>query len=222
MDISPGSPDPRIRAIARERFEQTLAVVPLFQPLTLVCHTGYSERRYGHMKALWLAYSSAFWSRVCGRLRGTGAMLMLENVYEAQPEDLRPLLGSLDAGRAGFCLDTGHQSAFGRRDLGDWLDILGPYLGQIHLHDNLGERDEHLALGRGGIDFKKLFNGLARTGRPRPVITLEPPPRGGPGAEPGISRTVVAVAGRAGSIGRGEKAACVVRVLFVGIIRPLG
>jgi len=173
MDLSPGSPDPRIRAVADERFEQALAVIPLFQPVTMVCHAGFSERRYGHMRDLWLEHSLAFWARVCERLSAAGAMLMIENVYEADPEDLQPLFESLDAGRVGFCLDTGHQSAFGHRALEDWLNILEPYLGQVHLHDNQGARDDHLAVGSGGIDFDKLFNRLARMGR-RPLITLEP------------------------------------------------
>jgi sugar phosphate isomerase/epimerase len=31
----------------------------------------------------------------------------------------------------------------------------------VHLHDNLGERDQHLAVGEGNIDFKKVLSALS-------------------------------------------------------------
>ncbi|MFZ0611664.1 MAG: sugar phosphate isomerase/epimerase, partial [Desulfobacterales bacterium] len=74
----------------------------------------------------------------------------------------------------GFCLDTGHQAAFGQASLVKWLDALGPHIGQVHLHDNHGLRDEHLALGRGKIDFPYLFRRLKTLCDTPPVITLEP------------------------------------------------
>jgi len=64
--------------------------------------------------------------------------------------------------------------AFSRSTLADWLEVLGPYLGQLHLHDNDGKQDSHLALGTGTNDLSALFRFL-KTGRVGPlVVTLEP------------------------------------------------
>jgi len=41
------------------------------------------------------------------------------------------------------------------------------------LHDNHGERDEHLPMGKGGIDFSPVTDFL-RKGKSLPIITLEP------------------------------------------------
>jgi sugar phosphate isomerase/epimerase len=51
---------------------------------------------------------------------------------------------------------------------------LGPYIGQLHLHDNHGSHDEHLPLGSGKIDFYQLFTYLKSNEIPQPIITLEP------------------------------------------------
>ena len=75
----------------------------------------------------------------------------------------------------GFCLDAGHASAFGQADLAAWVDTLGPYLAQLHLHDNCGNADEHLAMGSGTIDFNSLFQYLKKNLITCPIVTLEPP-----------------------------------------------
>ncbi len=175
MDLSPGSPDREVVSVARRRFEQMLGLVSVFKPKTVVCHTGYDEKRYWHMKDLWLEKSLEIWSWLGTRVRSEGALLMLENVYEQNPGDLAPLFENLENQGVGFCLDTGHHSVFSDIPIKTWIDTLGHYIGQLHLHDNHGEQDEHLAMGRGKIDFITFFNLLKehKDSRP-PVITLEP------------------------------------------------
>ncbi|MFH1990849.1 MAG: sugar phosphate isomerase/epimerase family protein [Pseudomonadota bacterium] len=174
MDLSPGSPDPAIRALTRRRFEQVLELVPLFKPKSVVCHAAYDWKRYSHLKDQWFKNSLETWSWLGKRIQGEGGVLMLENVYERDPEDLRTLFEGLGGHVAGFCLDTGHQAVFGRVAMETWIESLGPFLGQVHLHDNCGRQDEHLALGRGQIDFKKFFEQLKRIKKEPPIITLEP------------------------------------------------
>jgi sugar phosphate isomerase/epimerase len=41
------------------------------------------------------------------------------------------------------------------------------------LHDNLGEKDDHLPMGRGRIDFSRLFAYLKAERTRPPVVTLE-------------------------------------------------
>jgi len=174
MDLSPAGRDPLIRDVTRRRFEQVLEVLPIFQPLSLVCHAGYDRRRYGFMKGEWLEKSADTWSWLAERLADSGVRLMLENVYEDGPGDLIALFERLSGLGVGFCLDTGHQAAFGQAPLTAWLETLGPFLGQMHLHDNCGGGDDHLALGRGSIDFDPLFEYLDSRSEELPILTLEP------------------------------------------------
>ncbi len=174
MDLSPGSPDPSVLALTRRRFEQVLRIAEFFHPLRIVCHAGYDWKRYGHLREKWLENSVKTWEWMASGTKDVGAVLMLENVYERSPEEMAPVLESLRAQGVGLCLDTGHQAAFGTTPLPEWTEVLSPYLGQLHLHDNLGDRDEHLALGEGNIDFEGLFRALRKlTEYPLPV-TLEP------------------------------------------------
>lgn len=174
MDLSPGSPDPAVRALTRHRFEQVLRAAELFHPLRIVCHAGYDRRRYHYLRERWIENSLNTWEWMAKRARSIDAALLLENVYEGGPEELGMLLAPLQAHGVGFCLDTGHQAAFSTTPLAQWLKSLEPFLGQLHLHDNLGERDDHMALGRGSIDFEALFRTLAGIRETPLPITLEP------------------------------------------------
>lgn len=174
MDLSPGSPDPAVRELTRHRFEQVLELVGLFKPKSVVCHAGYQKKRYGYIRDAWIENSLETWSWLGSRLEREGSRLMLENVYEHGPDDIRDIFERLENRGVGFCLDTGHQAAYSRTSLKRWVQSLGPYLGQIHLHDNHGSEDEHTALGKGSIDFQSLFRQLETTMEEPPIVTLEP------------------------------------------------
>jgi len=174
MDLSPGSPDPDVRALTRHRFEQTLQLVAPFRPKSVVLHAGYDGKRYRDMRDSWIENSLEIWSWLGARIRDEGATLVLENVYEHGPEEIRILFENLGDHGVGFCLDTGHQAVFSRTPLETWVDSLAPYLGELHLHDNCGKQDDHLAMGQGNIDFQRIFKQLKDRRKDLPTITLEP------------------------------------------------
>lgn len=174
MDLSPGSPDPSVRELARRRFEQMLKLVPVFKPKTVVCHTGFDWKRYWTMKDEWVENSLEFWSWLGACIRDEGSALMLENVYEHYPEDILVLLENLENQNVGFCFDAGHQNAFSRSSLSEWVEKLKPFIRQFHLHDNCGKWDDHLGMGKGDIDFPKLFSMVNLQLDDKMIITLEP------------------------------------------------
>jgi len=174
IDLSAGSSDPAVVALTRNRFEQLLKLVPVFRPKSVVCHAGYDWKRYGFFKTQWIENCLETWSWLAKRLIEQGSRLMLENVYEKDPQDIRVILDRLKDLDVGFCLDCGHLAAFGNSELKVWLESLGSYIGQLHLHDNHGNDDEHLAMGLGTIDFELLFTYLKANHNFPPIITLEP------------------------------------------------
>lgn len=174
MDLSPGSIDGDIRAVTRKRFEQLLRLIPVFKPQTIVCHAGYDRRHYSWYREEWIEATLDMWTWFADRVNDAGSRLMLENVYEDGPEDIEALFEELAPHKVGFCFDIGHHVVFGKASMDSWLDSLGPYLGQVHLHDNRGDWDDHLALGLGTIDFAPFWAFLKESKRPLPVITLEP------------------------------------------------
>jgi len=174
MDLSAGSADPAVRQLTRRRIEQVLPLIPVFKPRTVVCHAGFDWRRYGYDSGRWCEHSARLWSWFADRLHDAGSRLVLENVYESGPDELLTLMSRLVGRPVGVCLDTGHQAAFGSATLQQWIDGLGGHIEQVHLHDNHGRRDDHLALGSGSIDFDPLWVYLRHRKGPPPILTLEP------------------------------------------------
>jgi sugar phosphate isomerase/epimerase len=174
MDMAPGSPDPLVRAVVRRRLEQMLDVARIAGPISIVCHAAYEERRYRHMRDAWLENSLSLWRWFSSSLAQCGSRLALENVFEGCPEELKDLFSALSEENVGFCLDVGHQSAFSFAPLDRWLDVLGPFIAHLHLHDNMGRADDHLAIGKGKVDFSLLFSWLKTRCIHRPVVTIEP------------------------------------------------
>jgi sugar phosphate isomerase/epimerase len=173
QDILPGALDARILAASRARLQDAFALVEIFQPRSIVCHIGYEARHYHGQEERWLAHSVATWEPLAEQAARSGALLTLENVYETQPELIRQLFARLQAPNIRFCLDVGHLQAFGGGNFPEWLESLGNLVGQLHLHDNNGRADEHLALGQGVIPLDRVLSFFAARHEP-PLITLEP------------------------------------------------
>ncbi len=174
MDLSPGSSDPAILDITRHRLDQVLELVSDVPVRTVVCHAGYDSSRYGFSLEDWMEKALETWSWFGNEIRRLGSRLMLENVYEKHAHDLAPLFDNLNQTEIGFCFDAGHMHAFGDASMHDWLKVLGHRIGQVHLHDNTGKDDEHLALGKGTIRFDLLFELLVRSKTDGIIVTLEP------------------------------------------------
>ncbi len=173
-DLSPGSPDKAIQSISRRRFEQLAALVPIFKPKCVVCHTGYDQKRYWPMRESWLENSLQVWRPLAKTFKKDGTCLMLENVYEKDPSEILPLILGLKDHVVGFCLDIGHQAAFGEASISKWVQSMSSHIQQLHLHDNNGARDDHLALGTGNINIKGVFQELHTLDIQPAAITLEP------------------------------------------------
>jgi sugar phosphate isomerase/epimerase len=171
-DLVPGGMDKKILKASRERLREAFDIIPLFEPLSIICHTGYDRKRYHEVEDEWLDTALETWAPLVKDLHGTRTTLMLENVYEKTPRLLLRLLSGLNTEKAGFCFDAGHMNVFSETNMKGWLTALGPFLKEVHLHDNDGTSDDHLAIGQGKIDFEHLFEYMEEN-HLRPIMTLE-------------------------------------------------
>ena len=93
-----------------------------------------------------------------------GVSFALENTqrgYTREPTRLVELVEDLADANVGICIDTGHRNIVG--DPVEALQIAGKHLITLHLHDNHGERDEHLLPGLGVIDWDGVVGALSET-----------------------------------------------------------
>jgi sugar phosphate isomerase/epimerase len=172
MDLSPGAADERVRELTVERLGRAIELCEALGPSVFVFHSGYEKWRFGHRVDLWLEASLRTWPGLLRRASRMGAAIAVENIFEDEPENLRLLMGELGSEAFGICFDTGHFNLFSKRPLSEWLDALGRHIIELHLHDNLGAEDSHMAVGEGSFDFGELFSRLRAIGR-EPVRTVE-------------------------------------------------
>ena len=173
MDLVPGGLDNMLLKATRKRLDRFFEIVPLFEPINVVCHTGYDPGHYRENWNEWLDNSIATWESYVNHAEQFGYKLLLENVYEKNPEVHLALFSAIPSDAFGFCLDVGHHHVFGKSSLKEWVDAFGEKIMELHLHDNNGEEDTHLAVGKGNADFAGLYQFINEKGL-SPTITLEP------------------------------------------------
>lgn len=162
FDIVPFSCDSGIRRHSLYRMQQSMEIACELGCRGVVFHTGLtpglvSDEKY---RAGWLDMMEKTMRRLLAE--GGGVEIYCENTFdEKSPLELRDLAFALrDEGRFGVCLDVAH-IMLSKVKPERWFRELAPYIRHFHLNDNHLERDEHLALGDGSIDWelvKKLIS----------------------------------------------------------------
>jgi sugar phosphate isomerase/epimerase len=154
LKLAAGAVDAEVSAALRRRLEATLAVAEVLRPAQVVVHPGFDEARYPAPRAEEAAVEHCVgliaWLE--DRLAGLGSRVAVENLF-AGPKALAAFLERLPAS-ARVCLDVGHAHALSRTPLEAWVERLAPRVVQLHLHDNDGSWDQHLAVGEGSIDWQ--------------------------------------------------------------------
>ncbi len=93
--------------------------------------------------------------------RELGVRIALENMPRSHfsmattPLSLLEMIEDLDIG---ICFDVGHANTVGLVD--EFLSLKDRFI-NMHVHDNMGEMDEHLPVGKGTIDFPKVLRNLS-------------------------------------------------------------
>ncbi len=91
--------------------------------------------------------------------------------YPRDPDDLLGLLDEIDRPNLGACLDTGHAHIAGHEPA-EYARALGDRLAVLHIHDNDGRGDQHIAPFTGYIDWPAFMAALREIGY-RGVLSLE-------------------------------------------------
>lgn len=102
-----------------------------------------------------------------------GVKIAIENVPEPYPflmksvEDFTKFYEEINED-IGLAFDVGHANLNGQTER--FLTILAGKIVHIHAHDNQGKSDQHLGIGYGNIDWKKVANLLKRISYDKLVI----------------------------------------------------
>ena len=124
----------------------------------------------GHMSPLGMQLPEMAWRQnidglrsICDAASDLGIKIGVENMVNMQfilgkqPGEILGMIESLERENAGLTLDVGHANTNGNLD--DFLCDISKVI-HVHLHDNAGKSDEHLQLGKGNVNWKKVVRKL--------------------------------------------------------------
>jgi len=187
-DLSPGresgvpisiSDTERIRRLdAVDEVKRTLEVAERIPFRFLVQHIGHG-RQTADPRKLDAAFSSL--EHLCIFAKARGVAIALENTLGelGAPTSLQHFISDTHLHDLRLCFDTGH--AHMEEGVEVSFDTMRERVATTHIHDNHGEKDEHLLPYEGNIDWGAGLGAIASAPEPVPVVLeLKAQSNGGP------------------------------------------
>lgn len=152
-DLCAGSYDSKIREVTRDRFELACTFARALNSPDIILHHGYVPGTSPPKN--WLRRCVEFWNDF---LQDKEQFLKfhVENMLEWDAVLLSEVIDGIGDSRVDVCLDIGHSNCNSRETPIQWIERLGARIGWVHMHNNFGETDEHLALGTGTIPMEEV------------------------------------------------------------------
>jgi sugar phosphate isomerase/epimerase len=120
----------------------------------------------GHLSPLGMQLPDAAWAQnilgiqqICDHAADLGMEIAVENMVNMpallgrRPEEITGILETVGRDNAGFILDVGHANTNGNVET--FLKLKDKVI-HVHIHDNHGQRDEHLPVGNGTVPWEKV------------------------------------------------------------------
>jgi len=152
LDICVNSQDEKIAKISRLRMRQSLETASMLGCSGVIFHTniipGFENDFYLEN---WLDCHTEFYRGLLNEYKGIN--IYVENMFDLSPKMLLRLAENMkDCANFGACLDIAH-AHLSKVPAGEWIKELAPYIKHIHVNDNHGIKDEHLAISKGKINW---------------------------------------------------------------------
>ena len=160
FDLNPGSLDPVIRRYTQECFVRGVEVTAALGGDKVVYHTCFNPLLPLGVLNGWKALADPVWQEVLQIAERRGVTVCLENSYESTVEFFKDLFDTFLGEQGAVCFDPAHVHLYSRDGQAAWMVTMGDRIQHIHLNDNEGASDDHLALGDGGIAFEAFLREL--------------------------------------------------------------
>jgi len=166
--LSIAARDPAVRKLVQRRLYCGLDFAEMIGATHMVVHSPFDF--FGHPLAVTKSKLDEELQRVHSLLQPVvekasdqGCTLMIENIYDLNPAPLLTLVRSFETPFVRLSVDVGHAHLMTQRGglpPQQWLTQAQESLGHIHLHDNDGMSDQHLAPLQGTIHWSSLVRAL--------------------------------------------------------------
>jgi len=172
IDIT--SPDEVVRESSVQDLLRACEAAALLHARHVVLHPGPEREGRPHEEEFVarMHHAAVSLNRVARRCCELGVHLLLENMLAhlmfGHVRDMLYLLGEIKTCEVGTCLDTGH--AHLAREMDMVIQKLSGHLCMVHVNDNHGDWDAHLAPGEGDIDWQWFMRELYRRNFHGPLV----------------------------------------------------
>lgn len=148
LDLNPISYDKLIWKVTLQRYEEAYTAAKKLGAKKIVYHTGLVPDWY--LLIGWADRMVEFFQQLLDG-KDDSVKIVMENVLDRFPEPLAEVAEKMNHPAFGLCLDVGHAHCYSEIPCTEWARIQEPYLKHMHIHDNLKNKDSHLAFGTGNV-----------------------------------------------------------------------
>lgn len=175
LDLNPMAFDSLVQQATMIRYNQAYEAARRLGAKKVIFHSGFIPSVY--FLEGWVDRMLDFYNRFLED-KPEEIQILMENVLDPYPEPLREVAEQVQHPAFGICLDVGHANCYsgvpmeqsasenfvyesssgtsgnGKVSVEHWISVLEPYIRHLHLHDNGGDRDSHMAAGQGNVPWK--------------------------------------------------------------------
>lgn len=153
-DVLIFSEDDEIREISEKRVEESILTARKLGASAVIFHTNLNPALTGEQyRNRWVDANCRFWRMMCEKY--SDIEIYLENMFDTTPYDLAKVCEQLrDVPNFGVTFDYAHAAIYGK-NVAEWSEVLAPYIRHVHISDNDGCNDLHLAVGSGVLDWEE-------------------------------------------------------------------
>lgn len=157
LDLNPVSFDSYVAEAAKIRFHQAYEAALALQAGKIIYHTCRIPQ-VCYLEG-WAHSMASFWNDFLKS--HTELPVAVENVFDESLDAIAEFASLVEAPNFSLCFDTGHANYASAQPVLEWMKTLAPWITHLHLHDNHGIRDEHLAIGQGCISWDVVFPAIS-------------------------------------------------------------
>lgn len=168
-ELFPCAIDRKVRALAADRYRQTIQTALQYDIHKIVFHAGFNPWLY--FPCWFTEQSILFWKEFVRDIPD-GVELVLENVLEEQPEQLAEIIRAVDSPKLRMCLDVGHAHAYSKAPVLTWVSECRDIIDHFHIHNNDSTWDTHSPLDCGTIPMARVLSAISEL-CPDATVTLE-------------------------------------------------
>lgn len=157
LDLALYSQDERISEISQSRIERDILTAQRLGCEKIVFHLGFNPLvPVSHYRGDLIDAHADFWLYALATY--PGITICVENLWEPDWSIFGELFDAVQHPRFGMCLDVAHAHVHSHFNAEAWIRGMATNILHMHWNDNCGDRDSHLPVGAGNIDWPSVLH----------------------------------------------------------------